>query len=419
MSLGHLFLLIFHNIQNNRDIICFSLEELAYPSCARQGNYGGNIMGSLYQRGNTWWIKYYRQGKSFRESSGSTKKMVAKKLLARKEGDIAKGKIPGVQFDKVIFEDLADNFINDYKINGKKSLAKAKRSVGHLKKSFERIRVTQITTPRINEYIESRINAGSANATVNRELSALKRMLNLGAQQTPSLVDRVPHIPMLEENNVRKGFFEHDEFLALRDALPEYLKGFVTFGYKSGWRVSEIMGLKWPNVDLKKRIAWLDIGMTKNGEGRTIYLDDELMGVFKVLKELQKRDQKIVPYVFPNSKGDGGIKVFRRAWVTACRKVGIPNRIFHDLRRTAIRNMVRSGIPERVAMMISGHKTRSVFERYNIVSEGDLMIAAKKQEEYLKSQMGTNLGTVIKMPKKKALNEITESLDFYGAQEQN
>jgi len=358
-------------------------------------------MGSLYLRGKTWWIKYYRQGKCFRESTESTKKMVAKKLLARKEGDIAKGKIPGVQFDKVIFEDLADNFLMDYKINQKKSLAKAKRSVNHLKKLFERIKVPQITTPRINEYIESRINAGAANATVNRELSALKRMLNLGAQQTPPLVDRVPHISMLEENNVRKGFFEHDEFLALRDALPEYLKGFVTFGYKSGWRVNEIKTLKWSNVDLEKRIAWLDIGMTKNKEGRTIYLDDELMGVFNELRVLQKRDQRIAPYVFPNRKGNGGIKVFRRAWVTACRKAGIPNRIFHDLRRTAIRNMVRSGIPERVAMMISGHKTRSVFERYNIVSEADLMIAAQKQETYLKTQVGTNPGT----PKKKAFNE--------------
>ncbi|MBU1387749.1 MAG: site-specific integrase [Proteobacteria bacterium] len=362
-------------------------------------------MGSLYLRGNTWWIKFYRNGKCFRESTESTKKMVAKKVLARKEGDIAKGKIPGVRFDKVTFEDLADSFLKDYKINQKKSLVKAQRSVNHLKKSFERVNVPQITTPKINEFIESRINDGAANATINRELAALKRMLNLGAQQTPPIVDRVPHISMLEENNVRKGFFDHDEFLALRDALPEYLKGFVTFGYKSGWRVNEIKTLTWSNVDLQKRIAWLEIGMTKNKEGRTIYLDDELMEIFNTQRNLQKRGGLIVPYVFPNRKGDDGIKVFRRAWKTACTKAGIPNRIFHDLRRTAVRNMVRSGIPERVAMMISGHKTRSVFERYNIVSEGDLMIAAKKQEAYLKTQVGTNPGTVVEIPIKKAFSE--------------
>ena len=362
-------------------------------------------MGSLYQRGNTWWIKYYRQGKYYRESSGSIKKMVAKKLLNRREGDIAKGKTPGVQFDKISFEDLAENFLRDYRVNQKKSLAKATRSVNHLATAFERLAVPQITTPRINAFIESRINEGAANATINRELAALKRMMNIGAQQTPPMVDRVPHIPMLEENNVRKGFFEHDEFLALRDALPTYLKGLVTFAYKSGWRVSEITGMQWSNVDLQKKIVWLEIGTTKNKDGRTIYLDDELMDVFTAQRGIQKRGKQIVPYVFPNRKGDDRPKDFRHAWSTACTKAGIPNRIFHDLRRTAVRNMVRSGIPERVAMMISGHKTRSVFERYNIVSEGDLRIAAKQQEEYLKSQVGTNPGTVTMFPNKKASNE--------------
>jgi len=296
---------------------------------------------------------------------------------------------------------LAEQFIRDYKINQKKSLVKAQRSVNHLNKVFERISVPQITTPRINMFIETRLNEGASNATVNRELSALKRMLNLGAQQTPPIVDRVPHISMLEENNVRKGFFEHGEFLALRDALPLYLKGVATFGYKTGWRISEITGLKWSNVDLKKRVVCLEIGTTKNKEGRTIYLDDELLELFNSQRVIQKVGNIIVPHVFPNRAGTSHIKDFRKAWKTACITAGVPGRIFHDLRRTAVRNMVRSGIPERVAMMISGHKTRAVFERYNIVSEDDLMVAARRQEEYLKSQLGTISGTVSEIPIKK------------------
>ena len=103
------------------------------------------------------------------------------------------------------------------------------------------------------------------------ELAALKRMLNIGAMQTPPKVDKVPHIPILKENNTRKGFFYHGDFLALRAALPEYLKGFVTFAYKTGWRVSEISNLTWSNVDLSQGIVRLEAGETKNDEGRTVY----------------------------------------------------------------------------------------------------------------------------------------------------
>ena len=138
----------------------------------------------------------------------------------------------------------------------------------------------QITSPKINDYILHRMNEGVANATINRELSALKRMLNLGARQTPPKVDRVPDISMLKENNARQEFFEHAEFVALRNALPSYLKGFVTFGYKTGWRFSEVAKMTWRQVDLDNGIVRLEAGETKNDDARTVYLDDELQQVF-------------------------------------------------------------------------------------------------------------------------------------------
>ena len=102
----------------------------------------------------------------------------------------------------------------------------------HLNEFFEEYRVPNISSPTIQTYVEKRLAENAANSTINRELSALKRMLNLSARQTPPKVDLVPYIPLLREHNTRKGFFEHDEFLVLRDALPSYLKGFVTFAYK-------------------------------------------------------------------------------------------------------------------------------------------------------------------------------------------
>ena len=394
-------------------------------------------MGMIYKRGKMYWIKYYRNGKPYRESSRSHKESDAKRLLKKREGEISGGKLPGIYFDRVRFDELAEDFLADYRINEKKSLGRAEDSVNHLMEAFEGVRVPDITTPRIQAYIEQRQSSewmcngckktfvvnkveiedpecphceskdvwikvkGAANATVNRELSALKRMLNLGTQQTPPRVDRVPYIPMLRENNIRKGFFEHAEFEALRDALPDYLKGFVTFGYHTGWRVSEIAGLTWSQVDRQQGIVRLEVGDTKNDESRTVYMDNELNVVIARQWEIRKKNHTLLPYVFLNKDGTDRVKRFDKAWKTACKDAGIGVRIFHDLRRTAVRNMVRSGIPERVAMMIAGHKTRSVFDRYNIVNDTDLRQAAQKQEAYLKSCTGTISGTIHQIDVKK------------------
>ena len=351
-------------------------------------------MGSIYKRGKVYWIKYYRNGKPYRETTKSHKEADAKRLLKKREGEISEGKLPGIYFDRVTFDELAEDFLRDYRINQKKSLKRAERSVNHLNEYFEGMRVPQINNPLINAYMEKRLSEGAANASINRELSALKRMLNIGAKQTPPKVDRVPFIPMLKENNIRKGFFEHGEFLALRDAPPSYLRGFVTFGYKTGWRVSEIAGLTWSQVDKQQWIVRLEVGETKNDEARTVYLDEELKEVFEQQWETRKNSGKLFPFVFLNRDGTDKVKRFDKSWKKACKDAKIGIRLFHDFRRTAVRNMVRSGIPERVAMMISGHKTRSVFDRYNIVNDQDLKLAAQKQEVYLKSQMGTITGTI-------------------------
>ncbi len=336
-------------------------------------------MGTIYKREKTWWIKYYQDGKPLFESSKSRRESDAKRLLKKREGEAAIGKLPGVYFDRIRFDELAEDLLLDYRLNGKKTEDKIEMLLRlHLRPFFGGMRVTELNTTKIKAYILHRKDEGAANATINRDLSALKRMLNLGARCTPPKVDRVPYIAMLAENNARKGFFEHEEFLAVREALPASYSGFVTFAYKSGWRLSEISGLTWNQVDMKQGIARLEVGETKNKQARTFYLDTELKKVFSEAFRARRLD---CPFVFHR---DGEqIKSFKKAWKTACHQVSLDGRLFHDFRRTAVRNMVRAGINERVAMMISGHKTRSVFDRYNIVSEEDLREAARKQETYL------------------------------------
>lgn len=353
-------------------------------------------MGSIYKRGKVYWIQYYGHGRQFRESSHSQKEADAKRLLKKREGHISEGKLPGIYFDRVRFDELADDLLRDYRVNQKKSIERVTISVEHLKEHFESMRVTNITTSTINCYVDTRLDEGAANATINRELSALKRMLNIGARQTPPKVDRVPYIQMLKENNVRKGFFEHGEFLVLRDALPSYMKGFVTFAYKSGWRRSEISKLTWGRVDLEKGIVRLEAGETKNDAARSYHLDEELKDIFQKQWNDRKKSQKLSPFVFPGPDGQSRIKDIRASWNKACKEANLGKRLFHDFRRTAIRNMIRSGINERVAMMISGHKTRTIFDRYNIVNDEDLRAATQRQEAYLQSQIITKPGTIDK-----------------------
>jgi integrase len=351
-------------------------------------------MGTIYKRGKTWWIKYYNNGKPVYESSKSEKRMIARTLLNQRLGDISQGKPPGTHYDRVTFSDLAEDYLSDYRINQKKTLLKAEQCLKHLGTVFGNLRATNITTSKVNRYVEKRISEGATNGTVNRELAALKRMFNIGARQTPPRVAQVPYIPMLQENNTRKGFFEHSDFLALKEKLPEYLKGFATFGYKIGWRINEIRDLTWNHVDRTQGIVTLMVGDTKNKEARTIYLDEELRTIIMKQWEKRKDHGKLTPYVFTNAEGTGKVGDIRWAWKRACKDAGIGLRLFHDFRRTAVRNMVRAGIPERVAMMISGHKTRSVFDRYNIVSAEDLKQAAEKQQAYLEKIGGMVTNTV-------------------------
>jgi len=362
-------------------------------------------MGMIYRRKSKakngqvrqsaiYWLKYYRNGKPYYESTKSAKETDAKKLLKKREGEISQGKLPGSYFDRVRFDELADDLLTDYKVNSRKSLDRIELSISHLADVFEGMRATSIVTPVIKRYIQERMSEGAAPGSINRELSALKRMLNMGAKQTPPKIDRVPHIPMLKENNTRKGFFEHGDYLALRDALPDYLKGFVTFAYKTGWRVSEIRNLTWNQVDRDQGIVRIEPGEAKNDEGRTVYLDSELKEVFSCQWESRKKNHRLLSHVFLNRLGDDNIRRFDRAWTKACKDAGIGKRLFHDFRRTAIRNMVRAGIPEGVAMMVSGHRTRSVFERYNIVNDADLKLAAQRQETYLNDQKVTKTVTI-------------------------
>ena len=326
-----------------------------------------------------WWVKYYVNGSPIRESTGTKKETEAKRFLKVREGRVAMGQPVLRRMDRIRYEEAAEDLRKHYRTTGCRSLREAEIRLKHLDRFFRHTRLASIDHATITRYIETRQQAGAGNATINRELGILGRMLRLAYEG--GKLFRVPSIKLLKEPPPRKGFFEDETFQAVLRRLPEDIKPVATFAYITGWRVpSEVLPLTWAQVEFVGGVVRLEPGGTKNREGRTFPMFPELRVLLErqrvLTREIQLEQDRIIPWVF-HRKGKP-ILSFRRSWATACRLAGQPGRIPHDFRRSAVRGMVRKGIPERVAMQLSGHKTRSVFERYNIVSEGDLREAGKK-----------------------------------------
>jgi len=320
-------------------------------------------------------------------------------LLRQRLGEAAAGIAAPTCAARVTYEELRDVLITDYQANGRKWLRKGKDgkpyicNLSQLDDFFTGHRAVHITADAIRDFIRQRQERGAANGTVNRSLALLRRMFHL-AVQDGKLRD-VPHFPMLKEAPPRKGFLEYADFRRLREELPEYLQAIVNMAYYTGMRLGELLVLRWSNVSFFDAEIRLDPGTTKNDEPRTIPLTGELHEMLKFERQRNPDGE----FIF--ARGNYPLRVFRKAWVSACKRARLTGLLFHDLRRTGLRNLVRAGVPERVAMAISGHKTRSVFERYNIVSGRDLKEAAHKLENYLASQNGANSGQIAYLDKPK------------------
>lgn len=343
-------------------------------------------MGELRKRGKVWWIRYYRNGQRFEESARTPVWKDARDLLNEKEGARAAG-VP-VAPQKHTFEDAAKDITADYTNNGKRSLKWLTRRIKkHLAPWFGGRRLADIRTTDVRAYTAARLAAKASHGTVNREIAVLRRMFSLALLDERVL--RAPKIPTLKENNVRTGFFDDAQFQSVRAHLPADLQPLATVAYLTGWRRAELLTLQWRQIDMEAGEIRLEAGTTKNNDGRVIPfgLHEELRTTIEALhaqrKALEKRGT-ICPNVFHRSGKP--IKDFRGAWAAACEAASCPGRLAHDFRRSAARNLVRAGVPEGVAMKITGHKTRSVFERYNITSKDDVREALRKMSDRDKTQ---------------------------------
>jgi integrase len=323
-------------------------------------------------------MKLWMGGKPLKRSARSTSRAVASKQLEHWKAQIRQGTyVPDA--DQTRFDDLVTLLLDEYRANARKSLERVKAAVDHLNGFFTGWRAQAISTDRVLAYVRHRQQQQAANATINRELAALKRMFRLG--ERAGKIVRRPFIDLLQEHNARTGFFERDECDAVLAHLPDDLQTVFTVAYLTGWRVkSEILTRQWAHVDFQSGWLRLEPGETKNAEGRQFPLTPALRAVLQRQRTrtlaVEKATRTIIPWLFHRTGRP--IKSFRRAWLTACTAAGLSGRIPHDFRRTAVRNLERAGVPRSTAMKMVGHKTESIYRRYAIVDEAMLKEGAAK-----------------------------------------
>ena len=258
--------------------------------------------------------------------------------------------------------DLIDAYLQDYRVRQFRSVSTARGRTAHLAACFGRAaRAAALTTYQIRQYQLARRAAGAATGTINRETSALHRMGTLAVHW--GWLDTVPGFPdRLRENPPRQGFFEHPEYLAVRGHLPAPWQDILDLAYYSGWRKNEILGLTWDEIDEAGGVIRLSPGRSKTLVGRILPISPPIA---EALARRRSRRDPDSPLVFHR---DGiPVRRWRTAWRTACQAAGVPTRFLHDCRRTAARNLIRASVPERVAMLLTGHKSRAIFDRYNII----------------------------------------------------
>lgn len=331
--------------------------------------------GTVFANGRTWWVKYSINGRRVKPYSSGilidapNSKRDAEAFLDRERAKAELG--IGMAFaGRATFEDLAELLRSHYKISRLRSLDRAEYCIARLAERFAGVRVEQITTEALDAYVSARHDAGVAFGTVRIELAALHKMFRLWADRAPlGEVRRVPAFPKVAAGEARKGFFERADFDRVLSHLPEHLRDVASFAYHSGWRKGEVLGLCWRQVDTAACVIRLDASQSKNGEARTLPYAQH-PALVELIGRRQRARKDLCPWVF--HRNGKPIRDLSTAWRSACEDAAVPGRLFHDLRRTAVRNLVRAGVPDTVAMKLTGHRTRSVFDRYDVSSDSDL-----------------------------------------------
>ena len=385
------------------------MEKRAAPSRGPKGE------GSLYQKADgRWMYAVVSNGKRLSRALGTRDYEDAKKAalhVAREfGGKIENGELDPPSVKNFTISELLQRYLKYMQENGRKSAEMVRLTIGVIERDASFLparKVALLTTADFKDHRKREVARGVSQRTINYRFAIIRAALNLEAKQTPSNVGKIPYIPFVTVNNTRDGFLEYDDHASLLEELPRSLKALFVVAFHSGCRLGELLNMRWSDVDWRNRIVRLP--KTKNRKKRTLPFWGSIEEHLKAQKAYRDENHPECELLFFWMEEDteidhGGIRQapgtpisdFRWSWNHAVERANVANKnvkkdlLFHDLRRSAVRVMIQeAGLPESQAMLISGHETRSMLERYNIVSLKNVQDAGSKLDAWSKDRTGS------------------------------
>jgi integrase len=352
--------------------------------------------GRVYKRGSRWWLQFMALGKKRREPAqvlgeDGLERPARDEREARRALKARRAEVLGRRYvanaEKVTVGELLDDYVVHQENSGLRSVRTLRVHLDPVRSAFGAWKVVHLTTAAFETYQRDRRDLGRAPATVNRELEALRGALRYAARQTPPKFPEhlLPTVPMLRVENTRTGYFTVAEVEALTAQVEDPdIVDFIEWAFRTAMRRGEISRLEWPMLDTGSDTWVLRIPgtITKNARGRSFGFDGEAREIMERRLQARRLDTTLIFHRAGRPMGP-----FRDLWRSALKAAGLPaGRLFHDLRRSGVRNLIRSGVDQATAMKVSGHVTTSMFTRYNITTEGETAEALKRADAYLATQ---------------------------------
>jgi integrase len=343
---------------------------------------------SLKKRGDNWWIDITYKGRRIRQSTGTVNQKLAGQIEAKRRTELVEGKyFDKGQGDKRTFKDMADKYMTEYAIEkAPKSMSRDETSLNHLIPAFGNKYLSQITPAMIARYKVVRRAQGASASSINKELAFSKHAYNITLKDWEWVTDNpFIKIPMEKVNNGRLRYLTYEEYENLINACDSWLKPIVITAVNTGMRKGNVMGLTWQQIDLARGMILLE--HTKNGERQGIPMNENVKEVFQELSQVRYIHGSFV-FTYPDGSQVKETAI-QRHFKRACKKAGIEDFRFHDLRHTFASWLVQSGVDLYSVQRLLGHKEFKMTQRYAHLAPENLKNAISVLNDTFRTQSGS------------------------------